>query len=119
MAKKATYIQGATPPQKFSDGEDTAGVTGFWHIRKSRTKSTTLCGMNLTYGLVTRDKRPKDAGKKHSNICTSCDRIAAGKDPVFDGLNDEPFVREEHHSPDGRIARTASPRLGTKGRVVA
>lgn len=109
MAKKTVYIQGHSARQKFSDGKPTAEVSGFWHIKRPRAQFRTLCGMD--YDEVTeRTDRPTRA----KTVCTFCERIAAGRDPVFDRRSEEGYDRPERIGGTGRIAKIGSFNSGTQ-----
>lgn len=121
---KVTYIRAIMHgPKPAEDGHQYLGVTSFWHIRAPRARTRALCGQVFPKkGAVTRQTKPKAPGgsrAKSNGICTFCERIAEGKDPVFD-TGPDPYVRPKHSGPKGTRANPSHYRLfEEQGQVVA
>lgn len=93
---KVIYIVGLSKPQS----DDVAAVSTFWHIRKPRTRATTLCGAKIDRVVTTKTSKPK--GKKE--LCGFCKRIVEGRHPVFGPASQAGHVRPEHRGPKGTTA---------------
>ncbi len=108
MPAPKKYIRGKTKPQIGSEAlgsAEYAGVTGFVHIRKLATRSgmsrsETLCGSVIDSGVELLDKPEPE-----KDLCATCVRIEAGKDPVFDRPSEQGAHREF------KGTRAASPNL--------
>lgn len=120
MAKKVTYIKGTGPDQTrlYPDGTKRtfSGVTTHYHIRKPHTKMGTLCGARIVKGVVATTDRPKPIKRKTrelSQVCSFCDRISKGLDPVFQhGLENK-----SHRDPDSIGTRAKPVQVGTWNRA--